>query len=57
MTYDLTKFDGELVVDIMRTHPLVIVGGILQENPVLCTSRRILARAVRTAPTRLDRRS
>jgi hypothetical protein len=33
MTYDLTKFDGELVVDIMRTHPLVIDGGIFQENP------------------------
>ena len=32
-TYDLTKFGGELVVDIMRTHPLVIIGGILQKNP------------------------
>jgi len=32
-TYDLTKFGGEVVVDIMRTHPLVIIGGILQENP------------------------
>jgi len=21
------------VIDIMRTHPLVIIGGILQENP------------------------
>lgn len=32
-TYDLAKFDGELVVDIMRTHPMIIIGGILQENP------------------------
>lgn len=32
-TYDLTKFRGDTVVDIMRTHPLIIVGGILQENP------------------------
>jgi hypothetical protein len=22
-----------VVIDIMRTHPMVIVGGILQENP------------------------
>jgi len=32
-TYDLTKFRGDAVVDIMRTHPLVIIGGVLQENP------------------------
>lgn len=31
--YDLTKFGGDLVVDIMRTHPMVIIGGLLQENP------------------------
>src|SRR5260221_4739210 len=33
-TYDLTKFPASLVMDIMRTHPVVIIGGILQENPV-----------------------
>ena len=32
-TYDLTKFGAGVVVDILRTHPLVILGGILQENP------------------------
>jgi hypothetical protein len=32
-TYDLAKFDATVVMDIMRTHPMVIVGGILQENP------------------------
>jgi hypothetical protein len=31
--YDLTKFSGATVVDVMRTHPLVIIGGVLQENP------------------------
>jgi hypothetical protein len=31
--YDLTKFSAVVVMDIMRTHPQVIVGGILQENP------------------------
>ena len=32
-TYDLSRFDGSIVIDIMRTHPMVIIGGILQENP------------------------
>lgn len=32
-TYDLSRFDASFVIDIMRTHPMVIVGGILQENP------------------------
>ena len=31
--YNLSKFSGDAVIDIMRTHPLVIVGGILQHNP------------------------
>jgi hypothetical protein len=31
--YDLAKFRGDLVVDIIRTHPMVIIGGILQQNP------------------------
>ncbi len=32
-TYDLTKFSGEIIVDVMRTHPMIIIGGALQENP------------------------
>jgi len=32
-TYDLSKFGGAVVVDMMRTHPLVVIGGVLQENP------------------------
>jgi hypothetical protein len=32
-TYDLTKFGASVVIDVLRTHPLVILGGILQENP------------------------
>jgi hypothetical protein len=31
--YDLAKFGGDTVIDIMRTHPMVIIGGILQSNP------------------------
>jgi hypothetical protein len=32
-TYNLAKFGGDTVIDIMRTHPMVIIGGILQQNP------------------------
>ena len=32
-TYDLSKFSASVVMDIMRTHPAVIVGGLLQDNP------------------------
>jgi hypothetical protein len=32
-TYDTSKFGGELIVAIMRTHPVVIVGGAVHENP------------------------
>ncbi|WP_158787603.1 MEDS domain-containing protein [Granulicella sp. L46] len=32
-TYNLTKFCGDAVISILRTHPMVIVGGILHQNP------------------------
>ena len=32
-TYHLDKFGGDTVVDIMRTHPMVIIGDILRQNP------------------------
>ena len=32
-TYDLTRFTADVVADAMRTHPMVLVGGVLQENP------------------------
>ena len=31
--YDISKFSGAVIVDILRTHPMVIIGGTLQENP------------------------
>jgi hypothetical protein len=32
-TYDLSKFGASVVMDLMRTHPVVIIGGVMQENP------------------------
>jgi hypothetical protein len=31
--YDLSKVSASVTMDIMRTHPLVIIGGLLRENP------------------------
>lgn len=32
--YDLNKHSGSVVMDILRTHPMVIINGVLQENPL-----------------------
>jgi MEDS: MEthanogen/methylotroph, DcmR Sensory domain len=31
--YDLSRFGANVVMDALRTHPVVIIGGLLQENP------------------------
>jgi hypothetical protein len=31
--YRLGQLSGDAVLDVMRTHPMIIVGGILQRNP------------------------
>jgi MEDS: MEthanogen/methylotroph, DcmR Sensory domain len=41
-TYDLAKFGASVVIDALRTHPLVIVGGLLQENPFFVPPDRLL---------------
>lgn len=32
-TYDLAQFSAPMVMDILRTHPMVIIGEVMQENP------------------------
>jgi hypothetical protein len=31
--YDVGRFNGDIVVDLIRTHPMILIGGIVQENP------------------------
>jgi len=31
--YDTAKFGGDIVIDILRTHPMALIGGMLQVNP------------------------
>jgi hypothetical protein len=32
-TYDLRKHSGDIIIDVMRTHPMIIMGGMLHKNP------------------------
>ena len=41
-TYDLTKFDASVVMDALRTHPIVIIGGLLRENPFFVPPDQLL---------------
>jgi hypothetical protein len=40
--YDLSKFSASVAMDIMRTHPLVIIGGLLRENPFFVPPDEVL---------------
>jgi hypothetical protein len=40
--YDLTKFGASAVMDALRTHPVVIIGGLLQENPFYVSPDELL---------------
>lgn len=41
-TYRLDQFQGDAVIDILRTHPAVIIGGILQRNPFFIPPQQFL---------------
>lgn len=51
--YDLAKFGGDIVIDIIRTHPMIIIGGTLQQNPFFVPPDQFLRelRARRAGPT------
>jgi hypothetical protein len=40
--YDLSKFSANVVIDAMRTHPVVIVGGLMHENPFFVPPEQFL---------------
>lgn len=40
--YDLTKFGANVVMDVLRTHPRAIIGGVLQENPFFVPPEQFL---------------
>jgi hypothetical protein len=40
--YDSSKFSASVAMDIMRTHPLVIIGELLRENPFFVPPEQFL---------------
>ena len=50
--YDLSKFSASVVMDALRTHPVVIIGGILQENPFFIPPDQFLVEIKERRPLR-----
>jgi hypothetical protein len=40
--YDLTRFGANIVMNSLRTHSMLIIGGVLQENPFFVPADEIL---------------
>lgn len=40
--YDLAKFNAGVIMDVLRTHPMVILGGVLQVNPFFVPPEQFL---------------
>ncbi len=40
--YDLGKLNGSLMMDLLRTHPLTVVNGVLYENPFFTSAEEML---------------
>lgn len=41
--YDLRRFGAGIVMDVLRTHPVVLIGGMLRENPFYVAPEVFLA--------------
>jgi hypothetical protein len=41
--YDLDRFGGSLLIDVLRTHPLVLLGGAVLDNPYYVEPDEFLA--------------
>jgi hypothetical protein len=52
--YDLSKFGASTVMYALRTHPLVILGGLLQENPFYADPDDLLREIREQRPASVD---
>lgn len=41
--YDIAKLSGSMMMDILRTHPLTLINGVVQENPFFSPASDMLA--------------
>lgn len=40
--YDVAKLTGTMMMDLLRTHPLTLIGGVVQENPFYTPATEML---------------
>jgi hypothetical protein len=52
--YDLSKFGASTVIYALRTHPVVIIGGLLQENPFYVDPDELLIELRGPRPRRVE---
>lgn len=52
--YDMSKLSAQMMMDVLRTHPMTLVGGAVHENPFYTPAEKMLpelrARRVQRAP-------
>jgi hypothetical protein len=41
-TYDLARFSAAAVIDVLRTHPVAVIGGVVHENPFYVSPTELL---------------
>jgi hypothetical protein len=55
--YDTTRLSGSRVMDILRAHPLTIVGGAIHENPFYIEPEALLRGLLRELEARRSTRA
>ena len=54
-TYNLNLYTGDIIMDVMRTHPMVIIGGMLQINPFFVPPDEFLKKLRARPPAKLGK--
>jgi len=54
-TYDVNRFSGRAIMDVLATHPMVLLGDRVYENPYYEQPAEFLQRALKRGPTPLAR--
>ena len=53
--YDVNKFSGKAVMDVLATHPMVVMGDRIYENPYYIEPESFLQKLLRRGPSPLRR--
>lgn len=52
--YDIDRFGSSIIVDLLKTHPRMLIGGMLVENPYYTSPDEFLHQAERGGPETAD---